>query len=1034
MTADTDALRADLRDLVRTLRLALRDDDPAADRLPVLADMADALVDLCSRWPGEAADVRGDMDAVYAHAKGRLPAEPPGSAGDHAVALCVLARICLLRDGASDLDEAIEAMRTVLGILPDAESQAEVELDLGAALCLRAARSSWGLADVSAAIDAFTAARQGLPPGDTRRQEIGPRLALLLASLFGGLGGTLADREAAITQADEYLAWPEAGEAGIAACRLVIAWMALGRQLSAAQRSGSFLVPDPGSGLHAGPEMSARMAGPGHVEVSVADADSAIAQLRQISDPALLDDELPGTVALLWGMAILVVLGAGHAAADLDRVVAELDRATRLLPAGSPARPEMLALRAMLLAAHSQTPAGSAETPAAAEAVLSAATSLPREHPLRSPLLGHLAASLRRQATEGTSSDDVPAELERVLQTLERLPEDTPDLERTLTLLSTELLNATISHRAAVPLDRVIALLERTIERLEPGDTMRILAEGMCVGAIGLRGAIEHRPEALDEAEERLRRSAALIPVGHVGHPMGLIGLAAVLTERYIMSGELHHLKPAEANIEEFLKVAADASTPWHEAGRGMGHHLRGVLRIARYRHDRDPGMLRDAVSDLELAAELMSADDPLYARVTAELGAARALSGIGMMAQGAGVPPFTAAMRDGLGRALAAADSVGPEHSDFPVLAAQGAIGLVLEALAYRDPGRLDKALSVLVSAYSAPALTNRERSRLLHLHGSALLLRYRTARDARDLSNAIDRLEEARRAVEQLDGSPHASAVLESLADAYRTRGDAGRGDVDRAVAIGLEALRENAGDVLRQAGHEALADEWAHERSQLGQAGSEPAGDLRYRIMLAIEGSEAEARLLAAPAVADIRGALAAVTADALIYLLPRDEDGPGTAVTIDAAGTVSRVPLPSMRGGPGSPIAACEQARVAAGQMGQEAPGYDAARQRWGDALGELCDWAWQPSGRCWGRCRAGCAASCSSRSASSAWFRGTRPAAGPAADTTMPARTLSSPTPPRPASSSTPPGSGRARGRPCGIFLFMTLAAGPSTPR
>jgi hypothetical protein len=258
-------------------------------------------------------------------------------------------------------------------------------------------------------------------------------------------------------------------------------------------------------------------------------------------------------------------------------------------------------------------------------------------------------------------------------------------------------------------------------------------------------------------------------------------------------------------------------------------------------------------------------------------------------------------------------------------------------------------------------------------------------------------------------MDGSTHASAVLESLADAYRTRGDAGRGDVDRAVAIGLAALRENAGDVLlqssdkdaldagrvgtvdsvtmarwfldhgqpgpavsaielgrgmvlyaatagagladvlRQAGHEALADEWARERSQLGQSGSEPAGDLRYRIMLAIEGSEAEARLLAAPAVADIRGALAAVTADALIYLLPRDEDGPGTAVTIDAAGTVSRVPLPSLRGGPGSPVAACEQARVAADQLGQEAPGYDAARQRWSDALGELCDWAWQAIG-------------------------------------------------------------------------------------
>jgi len=999
-----------LRDQVAALRLALREEAPATDRLPVLAEMVGVLVDLCRRWPEEAADMQGDIATVYAHAK-RMAAGPPGSIGDHVLALCVLADICVLRGGASDLDEAIEAMRAARGILPDEEGQAELELELGAAFCLRAARSQWGLADVTGAVDAFTAVQRRLPPEDVRRREVAPRLAVLLASLFGGFGGTAADRDAAIAQAKEYLAWAEAGEHGTAACRLAIAWMALSRQLTLAQRSGSFFVSDSGLALGAGPEMSARIAGLGEAEISVADAESAIAQLRQISDPALLDDELPGTVAALWGLAMLVLLRAGRAAPELDRVVTELDRAGRLIREGAAGRPEMLALRAALLAVHSQTPDGSAQTPAASEAVLSAAMSLPPEHPLRSPLLEHLGTSLRRQVTEGTSSVDVPAELERVLQTLERLPEDTPELERMLAVLGTELLHATLSHRSAVPLDRVIALLEKTIKRLEPGDTVRILAECMCAGAIGLRGAIDHRPEALDEAEERLRRLAALVPAGHVARPLGLMSMASVLAERYIMSGELRHLGPAEGKIEEFLDAVADGAVPWAEAGRGVVYHLRGMLRIARYRHDRDPGLLRDAVTDLELAVGLMSAEDPMHARVTADLGAARALYDIDMASQGTGAPPasLSAAMRDGFAQALVAAGSVGPEHPDFPALTAQGAAGLVLEALVDRDMGRLDKALSVIASAYSVPVLTVRERSRLLHLHGAALLLRYKTARDARDLSNAIDRLEEARRAVEQEDGSPYAGTVLETLADAYRARGDAGRGDVDRAVTIGLAALRENVGnvllqssdedalsagragtvdaitmarwfldhgqpgpavsaielgrgmvlyaatagsglaDVLRQAGHETLADEWARERARLGKAGSEPAGDLRYRIMLAIEGSEAEARLLAPPSVADISGTLAAGAADALIYLLPRDEDGPGIAVTIDAARTVTRVPLPSLRAGPGSPIRACEQARKAADQMGEQSPGYGQARQRWRDALGELCDWAWQAIG-------------------------------------------------------------------------------------
>jgi tetratricopeptide (TPR) repeat protein len=409
--------------------------------------------------------------------------------------------------------------------------------------------------------------------------------------------------------------------------------------------------------------------------------------------------------------------------------------------------------------------------------------------------------------------------------------------------------------------------------------------------------------------------------------------------------------------------VSADGSAPWAEAGRWIGFHIRGVLRIARYRHDPDLALLRGAVGDLEVATGLMPAEDPQHGRVTALLGATRALYDIRLASDGISfVPSFSPAMRDGFGQALVAAGRVGREHPDFPGLTAQGAIALVLEALATRDMGRLDEALALFAAAYSVPTLTIRERSRLLRLHGSALLLRHKTARNGRDLSNAIDRLEEARRAVEQEDASPYASAVLETLADAYRARADARRGDVDRAVTIGLAALRENAGDmllqysdadalgagrvgtvdaitmarwfldhgrpdaavsaielgrgmvlyaatagsgladVLRQAGHDTLADEWA----RLGEAGSEPADDLRYRIMLAIEGSEAEARLLAAPLVADIRGALAVGAVDALIYLLPRDDDGPGTAVTIDAAGMVSRIPLPSLRAGPG----ACE----------------------------------------------------------------------------------------------------------------------------
>src|ERR1022692_255212 len=412
MTADTDADtdgRAALRDEVAALRRELHADDAVPDRLLVLSDLVDALADLCERWPGEAASVLADVDAVYAHA-GQIAAESADSIDDYVLALCVLAEICLLRDGASDLDEAIEAMGAVLDVLPaDDDGRAEIELELGAALCRRAARSQWGVADVTGAIDLLATAQRRLPTDDTRRLSLAPWLAVLLASLFGSLGGAPSDRELAIAQANEYLAWPQADEGGTAACRLVLAWMSLCRRYTRAQRSGSLLLPDPGAALAAAPDLSARLARLGAADISIADAESAIAQLRQIDDPALLDDLLPASVPVIWGIAILVLVAAGREATDLERVVAELGRVAGLIPEDAAGRAEMLALQAILLAAHAETPGGSAQTPAASEAVLAAAAALPAEHPLRSPLLQQLGNTLRRQTTAGRSSDGVAA-------------------------------------------------------------------------------------------------------------------------------------------------------------------------------------------------------------------------------------------------------------------------------------------------------------------------------------------------------------------------------------------------------------------------------------------------------------------------------------------------------------------------------------------------------------------------------------------------------------------------------------------------
>jgi hypothetical protein len=143
----------------------------------------------------------------------------------------------------------------------------------------------------------------------------------------------------------------------------------------------------------------------------------------------------------------------------------------------------------------------------------------------------------------------------------------------------------------------------------------------------------------------------------------------------------------------------------------------------------------------------------------------------------------------------------------------------------------------------------------------------------------------------------------------------------------------------EALREAGHRDLADEWASE-PQSGET-----SDLRYRVMLAIESSPAEARLLSPPPVSDIAAALTESRADAFVYLLSRDDDGPGIAVLVDPGGTARLLPLPGLYVGTRSPVGAFLQARRSV-ERADTVPAAMAAREIWLDALGKVCDWAWR----------------------------------------------------------------------------------------
>lgn len=1012
-------------DQIAILRGQLAGAASPGERLSVLAE----IVDLAVARPGDA-PARSALDQALPALE--TVAESADDDGDYLMALYVFAQACLARDGEGDLDNAIGALRELRDALGEdppepeqggehAQLMVEIDTKLGMALSERASRPDGAVADVDGASQALMSALARMTPGDDRRPMLTGALALQHALRYAGCAGTEEDRRSALALAAEVLVWPGAADDAMAGCHLVTAWMTLTRQMTAEQRSAMLDRFDIDAMRRGGPEDVARVTALGEISIDPSDAEAALVHLRQIPGHTSLAGDLPTIASTLSSVALLVMMRAGQAGQDIDRVAEEL------LSASEQDRPdpiesgELLAIRAELLAARACS-GGNLTTGQAApgglapsiDALQKAASGLPEGHVFRSGLFGLLQQSLRQEVRgveQAGSAEDIAAELGRVMDVLEQMPSDDPQFARTLTFATVNVLAAETSHRGTVPLDRIVRQLEQSAHRLAPDDPMKIVGEAMHWAAVAFQATVEHQPDQVQAATTLLVNCADRIPVGDTFRPLILLIAAGGFKERYVMTGERHLLKQAGKLVVLALTAIGEAEAAAGDPGvlsvlgmmRGLAIYLQVTVDIGRRQHDMKGQDLTAMVAELDRACKLMGPLDSVRSRMIADLETIRALGEIltsssHTTSPGQLTPALGPAEREAFEKILAEVRSISRDHHDFPLLSAQAAAGLMMRGIVDGDTAAMGQAISLLAEGCSVPGLTYRERPRMLDQLGVALLTRHSLTRDPRDLSNAIDRLEEARRAVEQELGSPYTADVLQSLASAYRTRGDAARGDVDRAVVVGLGALREHAGDVLLQdsdenalaaarrmtgeaaemarwflrrdrataaiealefgrgtvlhaatsgarlaevlkdAGHADLADEWAHHISD-GGAPPEAADDLRYRIMMAIEGSQAEARLLAPPSRDEITAALRARAADALVYLLPGGEAGPGLALLVDSSGSVTPRSLPGLRTGPGTPVGSFLQAR-GAGPDGQ------AASADWREVLDELCDWAWR----------------------------------------------------------------------------------------
>jgi tetratricopeptide (TPR) repeat protein len=297
----------------------------------------------------------------------------------------------------------------------------------------------------------------------------------------------------------------------------------------------------------------------------------------------------------------------------------------------------------------------------------------------------------------------------------------------------------------------------------------------------------------LDEGIARLLESHQMAPAGHPYRVATAMNLAGGLLIRFLERGQAEDVDAARyylamtgtldgAAARDLRDLMADADTTL------TGN--RGLLGIAESMLG-DPAALNGAVAELRAALAHLPPGHPHAGRLHGDLGLALALRAATAEGQPAGLDE---AARE-LSVALAAMTGA---HLLHPVvlLRAGGVLSATAAAAGRQD--LLRQAIGYLSTALAGLDPRFGGRFRFAALLGATALALHRLSGDARDLDEAVSRLEQARN---ELDGRPfhpqYANCLIQ-LAQAYRSRGDAAA-----AHEAGLTALRGRARELLVQSG---------------------------------------------------------------------------------------------------------------------------------------------------------------------------------------------------------------------------------------
>ncbi|MFE4373078.1 CHAT domain-containing protein [Streptomyces sp. NPDC056835] len=376
-------------------------------------------------------------------------------------------------------------------------------------------------------------------------------------------------------------------------------------------------------------------------------------------------------------------------------------------------------------------------------------------------------------------------------------------------------------------------------------------------------------------------------------------GLAAVV--RGTVRGDTAELRRGTSLLEELM--ADESGLPADV--RLVGHCALGSARLLLNLLNDDPEVLATALLGLERARERMGPDTPPIAAVAVLDGLADGYRRRGDPA--AGDP--SAAVDAGLAVIRTVAAEVmlqrGAHHGLLPARgAARRAVRVAHWSLADGHPRTAVEALEL----------------------GRALVLRASTtATDVPDRLVAAGRSDLADRWRERVLDSPE--PVLPPVPPSAPAPAPGSGGAADRDAVL-TESLRGTVRLLLEQ-----------------GMPGGEIPSELRREALGVLAEHDGRHNLHEALTPAALGKSLAAVDADALVYLLdgPEDSDAPGAALLVDTEGRVVHVPLPGLARRACAPLRSYISARTAFSRA--RGAGRESAESDWRAALDRLCDWAY-----------------------------------------------------------------------------------------